>query len=428
MVEVHKPDFVSSFSMLPSMAQSIEDVAVAHFMSSYVPGSHFDYLPCMYGQSGADTVLSATVHAASMALLALELGQTSLMAMARRSYGKALLETNSALADPKVNTHDTTLISVLLLSLFEAIVWASPGTPRSWTTHTQGALALLKLRGSHQVGTLVGRKLLFQVANVICVSSMQQRTRLPPDLVDLIHSAIQDEREYPSYRLACLTGDVSNLIADIDEGIIAAEAAVRAAQSLDAQYVSFSKSFLLAWKYREIVLDEPQPEVYGKTVHQYPSQRAAQIWNSYRMTRILLNEIVHACAKGVPSSSGAQIQNHAASNVQEMASEISASIPQFTHPEKFSVPLEPGFSRFQVLSIVPAPESISPKAAAASLLWPLSAIRGASLASEDVRAYAVERLKFLGREFRVPQAEKVALLTSKEFDALQDGLHMLYVS
>jgi hypothetical protein len=74
-----------------------------------------------------------------------------------------------------------------------------------------------------------------------------------------------------------------------------------------------------------------------------------------------------------------------------------------------------------------APTFANSRALAASLLWPLSAVRGASLASENIRAYSVLKLRFLAVEARVPQASQIAS-RGTGFDALQDGLHISYVS
>lgn len=425
-LELRQRHSMSSSNVLFGLPQSVEKVALAYFMSAYIPGSHYEYLPFIYGQADTE-ILSATVRATSIASLARETGQTSLMEMARRSYAKALLDTNATLANPATTTNDTTLISVLLLSLFEAIAWSSPRPPQSWTTHTQGALALIRIRGSEQFKTLIGRQLFIQVANIICINSIQQRKRLPPDLVDLIKLAEQSDEGALKYRLAFLTGDVSNLLADIDEGVMTPEEVIRATQSLDAQYVSFCESFPPACKYQKIRLEKSRPEVYGMIIHRYPSQRITQLWNSCRMTRILLNEIIHAHALHVPSQYGAPIRTLAAHNLQNMATDICASIPQLIDPS--IVPILPD-SRMNS-PLAPLTESIlestSPKAVAASLLWPLSATRSASLASEDVRAYAVQQLNSLGREFHLPQTENVTL-GQCEFDALQDGLHMFYVS
>jgi hypothetical protein len=389
--------------------QPVEDTAVAHLMSCFIPGSHFNYLSWMYGQAGTDCALVATIHAASMAYLSRELRQSNLMDTARRLYARALLMINSALADPCTAASDSTLISVLLLSLFEALIWTHPRTPESWTTHTNGALAIIKIRGSGQLESPVGRQLFLQVMNIVCVNSLQRRVRVPQELVDLVQAALQ-KLQYgcatPQYELASLTSQVSNLIAEVYAGDMNVVKLLEATRSMDEQYVSFAGRLPPAWHYLEIPVEKSRPDVYGNTIHQYPNHRTAQLWNSCRMIRVWLNEIIYKYAACLPTAARQTTQQEAVDNIEEMATQICASIHQFTGRSEF-------------------PASI--KASAASLLWPLSAVRGASLASEDIRTYAVERLKHLGSQSRVSQVEAIARKNS-DFDALQDGLHMFYVS
>jgi hypothetical protein len=391
------------------ICQPVEDTAVAHLMSCFIPGSHFEYLPWMYGQAGTTCALVTTVHAASMAYLSRELRQADMMKTARRLYARALMTTNRALADPYAAATDSTLISVLLLSLFEALVWTHTRTPESWTTHTQGALEIVKLRGMHQFDSLVGRQLFIQVTNIVCVNSLQRRAKVPQDLVNLVQGALQGLQygcETPQYKLASLTILVANLIADIHAGGMGAGEVLGATRTMDQQYVSFADRLPPACHYLEFSLEGLRPNVYGNVVHQYPSHRVAQLWNSCRMVRILLNETIYAFAPSLPAAARKITQREAIANIEEMATHICASIPQFAGQLGFSV---------------------STKASTASLLWPLSAVRGASLASGDVRMYAVDRLKFLGGESRMSQVEEIAQKNS-DFDALQDGLHMFYVS
>jgi hypothetical protein len=390
-------------------------------MSSFIPGSHFDYLPWMYAQPSwsIGIALPTTIHAASMALLAQELRQPEILTMARNAYAMALLEINSSLAEPLNAVSDATLISVLLLSLFEAIVWACPRTPNSWKTHTRGALALINLRGSQQFNTTTGRKLFFQVTTSICVDSIQQKTRLPSGLMALIEKvATEYKSEAPHYQLAGLTARVSQLRADIDGDILTPEEVVAATQNLEKQYVVFGDGFPLTWKFETITLERSILGIYGKTLHCYPNHRIAQLWNAYRMSRILLNETIHTYASWLPSDVRTKIRENAVTNIQHMCEDICASIPQFTASRNMSPSLPSVFSNTY---------SIPTRAAAASLLWPLSAIRESSLCSDNVRAYAVERLKYIGRESRVPQVEKIAQ-ENFGFDALQNGLHMLFLS
>lgn len=390
---------MSSCSPGLNLSQSVGDVALAHFMSSYVPGSHFVYLPALYNLSGEDAALPATVHAASLARLAWELGQSSLMGEAKRAYAKALAKTNAALSNPAIATTDAVVVSVLLLSLYETIICADAGTPENWIKHTRGALALIQLRGRRQLDTQVGRALFTQVANIICVDSLRSGTRLAPDLVELQKAALHYTDECPRFEMSSSTGELANLLADVKSGHMTPLRVVDATQRLEAKYIAFVSGLPAYWQFEVEELDETQAGVYGTTIHHYSSNRAAQFWNSYRMTRILLNGIMHGHARHLrPSNTLAQAER----NAKQMAADICASVPQFTDSKHFSV------------------------ASAATLLWPLSMVRSADLVGKELRGYAEGRLRFFGRELRIPQAEKVA--SCREVDELQDGLHMFYLS
>jgi hypothetical protein len=417
----------TEFPMPVHRAEPIDDIAISHFMSSYIPGSHFDYLPSMYDRLAKNTALPSTIYAASIATLARSSGQARLMDMARRSYVRALLKTNAALADPLTASEDSTLVSVLLLSLFEAIAWSGSRTPDSWTTHTRGALALIKLRGRQQFETPVGRQLFVQVVNIISINSLQRKTRLPKELMDLLAAAMEYQSECPKYQLACLTGDVSALVADIDEGGRTAEEIISATLDLEDRYVAYADNLVSPWRYREIMIDVCRPDVHGNMVHQYASHRAAGLWNSYRMTRILFNEIIHAYSSCMPSDIASILQQKAVVNIEEMTTDICASIPQFVNPAEFAMDLDLHFPCSQHTSSFPHITSLSPKRSAASLLWPLAVVCSAHVASVEVKAYARERMAYLGREFHLPQAGKVTI-DDCEYSALQDGLHMYYVS
>jgi len=400
------------------LAQPIEDIAVSHFMATYVPGSHFDYLPTMYAELSSDTALSATVYAASLATLARNSGQVDLRRSARCEYIQAILKTNVALADPITAIEDSTLVAVLLLSLFEVVAWLGSRTPDSFRTHTRGALALIKLRGRQQFFTPVGRQLFVQVASIISVHSLQKKTPLPQELLDLIAIAMEDLSECPKYRLARLTGEVAALIASIDQGFLTADEVINAATRLDESYIAYADSLVHPYLYQEIMVDVPQPGVLGSIVHLYASPRAAGLWNSYRMTRILLNEIIYGYSLCIPPATANVLQSGAVDNIQEMTTDICASVPQCVNSAQFV--FNTGLLTFE--------HRLSSRRSAASMLWPLSVVRSADQASVDIRAYAKERLHYLGREFNIPQTEGPNMDQDEETAALQDGLHMYYVS
>jgi hypothetical protein len=119
------------------------------------------------------------------------------------------------------------------------------------------------------------------------------------------------------------------------------------------------------------------------------------------MTRILFNEIIHAYSSCMPSDIAIALQQKVIINIEEMTTDICASIPQFVNPE-FAIDLDPQFPCSQHTSSFPHITSLSPKRSAASLLWPLAVVCSAHVASVEVKAYARERMAYLGREFHLP--------------------------
>jgi hypothetical protein len=77
-----------------------------------------------------------------------ELSSPEILQQARRKYGAALLLTNTALRSPKTATHDTTLLTVLLLDFFEKL--ASKHEFSIDSKHMEGAIALVRLHGQEQ--------------------------------------------------------------------------------------------------------------------------------------------------------------------------------------------------------------------------------------------------------------------------------------
>jgi hypothetical protein len=123
---------VETFPLKAFLSLKVEDVAMSHFLSSHVCGSHFSYLPEVYKTKGDCITLSTSVRAAAMAAFSRELKEPETMWEARKHYSQAIVLTNQALANPRLAVLDSTLISVLLLSLFETVAQESRDSPTNW--------------------------------------------------------------------------------------------------------------------------------------------------------------------------------------------------------------------------------------------------------------------------------------------------------
>jgi len=116
-------------SVVRNPVQDITSQAINFFLSSFVEASHFEYLRQVYDPVSDQGPLTATTQSAAIASLAVQLREPRLMHVARKRYSNALALTNVALRCPEDAVQNSTLISVLLLGLFEALAFEGRQSP-----------------------------------------------------------------------------------------------------------------------------------------------------------------------------------------------------------------------------------------------------------------------------------------------------------
>ena len=317
------------------LQQPLQDVAINHFLGSYVQGSHFEYLPQIYTNASLATPLAASSCASAIASLSRELREPEIMKVARQFYGRALKMINAALQSPQDAPLDGTLVSVLLLGLFETVNQDKKPSPESWTTHTEGAVALLKMRGPEQFETELGKKLFVQVSNNIRVSCFQRSLRLPTQFVELDKiAAMHLDMENPILRFWPIIDNFIELQADLLDGtILETPAVIETAMNIDDQAWKLSTSMPQSWRYEELSRDAAPAGAYEQTAHLYPDHVVARLWSTIRMTRIYLHEIIHEHAGFIMAASSSvgryprllgRVTDYSKSNRAEHGSSISS--------------------------------------------------------------------------------------------------------
>lgn len=118
-----------------------------------------------------DPVFASVTAVGLLGVAQLTQSQTPLD-MARKSYGHALRLTNAALRDPDQALKDTTMLSVLVLGLFETGIDRSTRGVKAWQQHINGAAALARMRGLGQFRTQAGIR-----------SELRPRAPSPPSLL-----------------------------------------------------------------------------------------------------------------------------------------------------------------------------------------------------------------------------------------------------
>lgn len=181
----------------------LEDRATLFFASNYIIGGngpnrgHLDYLANLYNTNSVDEGLQASMKAVGFAGFSHIANTPQLMVNARHQYIRALKLTNAALASPMKAKEDTTLISVMVLGIFETITGCNQRSFKAWAGHVEGACALLKLRGPEQFQGAGGRLMFLQVVTSLVYSSIQCGKPLPRFIIEWTREARKALLSYP---------------------------------------------------------------------------------------------------------------------------------------------------------------------------------------------------------------------------------------
>lgn len=417
----------------PPMTQSLADIAKAFFITQYIPGSHFDYLPLVYNAAAANSPLNSVVEAVAIASLSHGTQYPELMALARQKYSQSLLQTNLALRDAWACRQDATLASVLLLAHFETLASEDPtgisdvalahadihnSPSASWTRHIQGAMSLLALRPDPHIDFPVGVRLYQHVHATARYSCIQRRVRLPAEAASWkLDSGLTRDAADPGRRFMTVVEDLTEIRARVNERSLTDPIEIiRLATSIDENTALVAKSFPPSWNYDVMTCSRKMKGVYKNKYHLYPNHSVAALWNEVRMTRLALNEMMLSCLENGCHEKDAILEARRVrclKVIEQMATEICQSTTQFLQ---------------RPAGDSPSSSSRKPSIASAYfLIWPLFSASWASrVGVTGLSDFVVETMHFIATEMKIPQAKKAGMMVKQEV-VHEDWLHMLHL-
>ena len=148
-----------------------QDIVIQRFILDYVPPepefvpwmNFMKPLPYLHASSLPGSSLSEVVLAVSYANLTGRVNSQSLRGRAMAQYGKALRVLNASLESPVEAIKNETILSVTLLSLFEAMMSDGGSRETSVNKHVCGALMLTRMRGRDIMSTDTGKNIFLQL-------------------------------------------------------------------------------------------------------------------------------------------------------------------------------------------------------------------------------------------------------------------------
>ena len=419
-VHAHKSTTTIPRSLTVSICNQARDV----FYYNYVVGTTkpLDFLKAYYSPTSKDEHLSRSVEAVALAYLHYQRQSLAAQEEARQQYITALSLTGAALQNPALVKKDSTILAILLLDLYEKITNKEPNFEGPWAAHLSGALALVKLRGDQQFKDPNALRMLMRLSTNLLISCVASDRPVSAELVTLRSSiAAHFPRPCdPKWRESDLMIEFARLRHNIKEGVSSDDVAISSLVDLDAKFLRLAIEVTPTWQYKTIRVDKELNHHYELYYHVHPAEHIAQMWNTLRLTRILLNELISSlCLNsqgGVKRDPGAlALHQYATEAIIEMASNICASVPQYigdlsgsfkepvTKTDSLRV-ISDGDARISSMGQSNPPHHLP----CYRLIFPLYVAAQSSASPPSLKAFAIEQLRFMAEYHAIENAAAVA--------------------
>lgn len=400
--------FVETLAPKFSMFPTTEERALGYFNTNSTTWfRNFDVTSELTSQTGTDEHLLASMSAVGLASFSHSIHAPELMVRARKEYVAALQLTNTALRSPTEAKKDSTLFSVMILSIFETVTGNTERSLAAWAEHVNGAAALVKLRGKDQFKTQAGVRMFLQVTSNLMLSCIQRTTAMPEHIIELRKEAEKYHLgNEPAWKLAGIIIDFTIFRAAVrDAKIVGPRAVIAAGLEIDRRFVEGFAALPEEWNYKIVYTDEMPDLVWNGNYHVYKESWMAHIWNGMRVCRIMLNETIRdqllsasTALTPILTEHEIAVQNDSSLNTMlQMRADILASVPHHT-PSVFSS----------------QPVSLLDGSKAYFVLWPLYLCGAMDVTTEPIRQWVIARLRAIGESVGIRQAFVVADFLSEQ--------------
>jgi hypothetical protein len=428
-----------------NVSSTVSEQAKTIFFERYVHGNSrtYDYISSLISKTKERTCLSDAIDAASLAYFSTQNPSVEILRQAREKYVLALQLVSASIESRDLALKDTTLVSVLLLDLFEKLT-RTYRSSESWTKHMNGAIELVKLRGNAQFQNALGLRMFLQLNSTILIGCMQYDVRVPADLTNLRREASRyvDSTD-PKWKFSEIVVRVVDFRAAMRECRISGLELLNVAKRLDSELKAVPENVPPEWTYQTIMLHSPFNGVYGDSFHVYADHHMTHTWNNIRIIRILLNKLIqrHYLAQtdsgGLPMSISEDF-NHELAQVSEsivaLSAGIVASVPQYTQLPRHTNALSPispsrdAYGQFlsestqntsssttKATSSDPNPVTFCPRdftpfetSRCYSLIFPLYVAGNAETCPESLREWIIDSLDFIEKVVGIKEAALAA--------------------
>jgi hypothetical protein len=239
--------------------------------------------------------------------------------------------TNKSLKFRKEASKYTTILASLLLDLFEKMMDNEALNSESWTSHIDGALALVRLRGLEQFQDPSEFHALIRLINhytASCVAS----ARLVPDELIAIRDYVANDLNIHDHtlQLSDLTVAYAKLRSESRSGILSNDEIIGESMGLDLKLQALDLEMPLSWQPLTTLLNYKSERNFDLHFDTYPHRNICHARNFIRVVRILLNEsLIEKYLSSPAREKYLPLIGVARDNINLLAGEICACVPQY---------------------------------------------------------------------------------------------------
>lgn len=181
------PHYVTHVQLNPvSLEPMLDNFALNYLMSRQIGKtavlSQFSYLPDVYLREGYyRKELHQSLTAIGLLGYLKSTRRPDLLQMATKSYIAAVRAVNDALSHPRTAVKEATLVSVMMLAMFEVMISPRVGGLANLSKHLRGALSVISQCLKQEPPSEIQRKLMKTIIQSVLMDALLQHTPLPPD-------------------------------------------------------------------------------------------------------------------------------------------------------------------------------------------------------------------------------------------------------
>ncbi|KAL3483189.1 hypothetical protein BJX62DRAFT_249795 [Aspergillus germanicus] len=397
-------------SLPKEITHPLNDRAIDYFLSTHalhdtgeIRGC-YEYLFTFSITTWPET--STCLTAAALAAYGNACHSAEILKEARKYYGQSLQLVNAALADKVRASQTSTMISILLLNSFEALMSDALESMDYSDGHMRGVMMIMALRGPSLMESREGVQVFLHMCRCLITYCIMRPVEVPAEVVALRkHAARFLDTTNPAWMMEEVMIRLAKFRAEVEAGgIVESNDIINIVLRLDGELSELTSSLHRHGQFGTIATLDADTSLPGDH-HVYPDMWYTYICNYSRTCRLILHRIIqdelerHSSSGLLRKSHNLRSQSRLKS--QELIGNIFASIPQYC--DNMRQCPSPSGNDGAVPSI----------AGAYFLLWPVMTA-GHLTESTELRDWIIDQCRTIGQMTGIRRANAIASVLKRE--------------